>query len=194
MALYGGMSMGERNRTKIRIRSAMATQAATEGRYLGGAPPYGYRLADAGPHPNPSRAVDGRRLHRLEPDPATWPVVKRIYRDYLAGSDLNAIVETLTADGILSPSARIRMRTHRPTTIAWSRRTVRLILRNPRYTGRQVWNRRRSCAGSCSAASANAACTAAGTTASPTTGACTRSNPGRPASATTRAASTSAKR
>jgi DNA invertase Pin-like site-specific DNA recombinase len=48
MSLYGGMSEGERNRIKIRVPSAMAAQAATEGRYLGGRPPYGYRLADAG--------------------------------------------------------------------------------------------------------------------------------------------------
>jgi len=61
MALYGGMSKGERNRIKIRVRSAMASQAATEGRFLGGRPPYGYRLADAGPHPNPTKALDGRR-------------------------------------------------------------------------------------------------------------------------------------
>ena len=46
-----------------------------EGRFLGGRPPYGYRLADAGPHPNPGKAADGQRLHRLEPDPATAPVV-----------------------------------------------------------------------------------------------------------------------
>lgn len=53
----------------------MAAQAQFHGRYLGGRPPYGYRLADAGPHPNPGKAAGGRRLHRLEPDPATAPVV-----------------------------------------------------------------------------------------------------------------------
>ena len=78
MALYGGMSKGERNRIKIRVRAAMGSQAHTEGRFLGGRPPYGYRLVDAGPHPNPAKAADGKRLHRLEPDPQTAPVVKRI--------------------------------------------------------------------------------------------------------------------
>jgi site-specific DNA recombinase len=67
MSLYGGISKGERNRIKIRVRSAMAAQAATEGRFLGGRPPYGYRLADAGPHPNPGKAADGRRLHASNP-------------------------------------------------------------------------------------------------------------------------------
>jgi site-specific DNA recombinase len=64
MALYGGMSKGERNRIKIRVRSAMAAQAAMKGRFLGGRPPYGYRLIDAGPHPNPTKAADGKRQTR----------------------------------------------------------------------------------------------------------------------------------
>jgi len=79
MALYGGMSKGERNRIKIRVRAAMASQAATEGRFLGGRPPYGYQLVDAGPHPNPGKAADGKRLHRLEPDEQTADVVRRIF-------------------------------------------------------------------------------------------------------------------
>jgi site-specific DNA recombinase len=122
MALYGGMSKGERSRIKIRVRSAMAAQAATEGRFLGRRPPYGYRLADAGPHPNPTKALDGRRLHRLEPDPIAAPVVKRIYREYLAGRGLFAIAEALTADGILSPSAYDHARNTHRDTIAWSKK------------------------------------------------------------------------
>src|SRR5512140_424210 len=33
MTLFGGMSKGERNRIKIRVRTAMATQASLEGRF-----------------------------------------------------------------------------------------------------------------------------------------------------------------
>ncbi len=52
-----------------------------EGRYLGGRPPYGYLLIDAGPHPNPAKAADGKRLHVLAVDeraaavvvPSSWP-------------------------------------------------------------------------------------------------------------------------
>lgn len=51
----------------------MATQTLEQGRYPGGARP-GYRLGDAGPHPNKAYAEWGRRAHRLEPDPATAPV------------------------------------------------------------------------------------------------------------------------
>src|SRR6266508_5179015 len=99
MSLYGGMSKGERNRIKVRVRSAMAVQAATEGRFLGGRPPYGYTLADAGPHPNPGKAAMGARLHQLEPDALAAPVVRRIYEEYVAGKGLMAIAEGLTADG-----------------------------------------------------------------------------------------------
>jgi hypothetical protein len=60
MALYGGMSKSECNRIKIRVRSAMKAQTDLEGRCLGGRPPYGYRLADAGPHPNPPRRPTAR--------------------------------------------------------------------------------------------------------------------------------------
>ncbi len=61
MAIYGTMSAQERRRVKIRVRSAMTVQARTERRFLGGRPPYGYQLADAGAHPNPGKAADGRR-------------------------------------------------------------------------------------------------------------------------------------
>ena len=50
--------------------AAMRKQAEVQGRHLGGRPPYGYRLVDAGPHPNRAHAQWGRRLHRLDPDPS----------------------------------------------------------------------------------------------------------------------------
>jgi len=62
----------------MRVRTTMEAQAKIEGRFLGGRPPYGYRLKDVGPHPNPSKAAEGKRLRRLEPDPITAPVVGRI--------------------------------------------------------------------------------------------------------------------
>ena len=143
MSLYGGMSKGERNRIKIRVRSAMAAQAQHEGRFLGGRPPYGYRLADAGPHPNPGKAAVGQRLHRLEPDPFAAPVVRRIFEEYLAGRGLYAIAERLTRDGIPSPTAHDPARNRHRDGRAWSKSAVKAILSNPRYTGHQVWNRQR---------------------------------------------------
>ena len=145
MSLYGGMSKGERNRIKVRVRSAMASQAATEGRFLGGRPPYGYLLGDAGPHPNPAKAANGQRLRQLEIDPLAAPVVQRIFAEYLEGRGLMAIAEGLTAEGIPSPSGHdpARNRHRQATRGAWSKSAIRAILRNPRYTGRQVWNRQR---------------------------------------------------
>lgn len=145
MNLYGGMSKGERTRIKIRVRSAMSAQAAAEGRFLGGRPPYGYQLADMGAHPNPSKAADGKRLHQLEPDPVAAPIVKRIFAEYIAGAGIYAIAEGLTRDGIPSPSGHdpARNRHRQSARGAWGKSAVRVILRNPRYTGRQVWNKQR---------------------------------------------------
>jgi hypothetical protein len=143
MSVFGGMSKGERNRIKVRVRTAMTSQAKLEGRFLGGRPPYGYRLVDLGPHPNPGKAADGRRLHGLAPDANTAPVVARIFTEFLAGNGIYLIAEGLTRDGIPCPSAYDRKRNPHRTGIAWSKGAVRVILTNPRYTGRQVWNKQR---------------------------------------------------
>jgi DNA invertase Pin-like site-specific DNA recombinase len=144
MSLYGGMSKGERNRIKIRVRAAMTAQTELEGRFLGGRPPYGYRIADAGPHPNPAKAADGRRLHRLEPDPVTAPVVARIFAEYAAGRGLTSIARGLTRDGIPCPSAYDRERNPHRHSEVWETSAIRVIVTNPRYTGRQVWNKQRT--------------------------------------------------
>jgi site-specific DNA recombinase len=63
MTLFGGMSKGERSRIKTRVRAAMSAQTALEGRFLGGRPPYGYRVVALGAHPNPAKAAVGIKLH-----------------------------------------------------------------------------------------------------------------------------------
>ncbi|GAA2439082.1 recombinase family protein [Streptomyces mauvecolor] len=141
MSVFGGMSKGERNRIKIRVRTAMASQAQLEGRYLGGRPPYGYTLQDAGPHPNPAKAADGKRLHRLVPDPVSAPVIQRIYAEYLLGKGYLAIAIGLTIDDIPCPSAHDRPRNSHRHGTAWSKGAVATILTNPRYTGHEVWNK-----------------------------------------------------
>jgi site-specific DNA recombinase len=141
MSVFGGMSKGERNRVKIRVRSAMSAQAQVEGRFLGGRPPYGYLIIDVGPHPNPAKAADGKRLHALARDPQTADVVRRIFAEYLAGRGIKAIAEGLTGDDIPSPSAYDPQRNKHRCGIAWSWSAVGAILANPRYTGCQVWNR-----------------------------------------------------
>jgi site-specific DNA recombinase len=96
-------SKREITRTRFRVRTAMATQTPEQGRYLGGRPPYGYRLGDAGPHPN--KAAWGRRAHRLEPDPATPPVVRWMFAQRLAGHSAARITRALNDAGVPCPSA-----------------------------------------------------------------------------------------
>jgi site-specific DNA recombinase len=115
-----------------------------QGRCLGGRPPYGYRLGDAGPHPNKAHAAWGRRTHRLEPDPATAPVVAWMFAQRLAGHSAARITRALNDAGIPCPSAADPGRNPHRTGAAWTLRTVAAILGNPRYTGRQVWNRQRT--------------------------------------------------
>ena len=145
MTLFGSMSKAERARIKVRVRAAMSSQAATEGRFLGGRPPYGYLLADAGAHPNPSKAAIGQRLHRLERDPVAAPIVERIFAEYVAGAGIGSIAEALNRDRIPSPSGHdpARNRHRAGANGAWGKSAVRAILSNPRYTGRSVWNRQR---------------------------------------------------
>jgi site-specific DNA recombinase len=137
----GIQSRREITRTRIRVRTAMAAQAREQGRYLGGRPPYGYRLADAGPHPNKMHASWGRRAHRLEPDPQAAPVVRWVFAQRLAGRSVARITRALNDAGVPCPSAADPGRNPHRAGQEWKLTTVRAILANPRYTGHQVWNR-----------------------------------------------------
>ena len=103
--MLGLSSKREITRTSIRVRTAMAAQTREQGRYLGGRPPYGYRLADAGPHPNKAHAAWGRRAHRLEPDPETAHVVRWMFAQRLAGHSVARITRALNDAGVPCPSA-----------------------------------------------------------------------------------------
>jgi hypothetical protein len=56
MLALGLQSKRETTRTRIRVRTAMAAQTREQGRYLGGRPPYGYRLAGVASYPNKAHA------------------------------------------------------------------------------------------------------------------------------------------
>lgn len=144
MMLLGVHSKREVLRSRYRVTAAMRAQASEQGRHLGGRPPYGYRLVDAGPHPNRAHARWGRRLHRLEPDPATAPHVKWIFERRLAGHSVASIARELNTRGIPCPSGMDPERNRHRSGAAWTLGTVAAILANPRYTGRQVWNRQRT--------------------------------------------------
>ena len=144
MFALGLSSKREITRTRVRVRTAMAAQTLEQGRYLGGRPPYGYRLADAGPHPNKAHAAWGRRAHRLEPDPVTATIVSWMFGQRLAGHSAARITRALNDAGVPCPSAADPGRSLHRAGAGWTLRTVAAILANPRYTGRQVWNRQPS--------------------------------------------------
>ena len=95
MSVLGGMSESERQHVQARVRAAMDTQVVNEGRHQGGRAPYGYVVADGGPHPNPRKAAEGFRLRVLAIDDAAAEVVRRIFAEYVAGNGDRAIAGML---------------------------------------------------------------------------------------------------
>jgi DNA invertase Pin-like site-specific DNA recombinase len=139
--LLGVRSQREIARARYRTTAAMHAQAELQGRHLGGRPPYGYQLVDAGPHPNRVHADWGRRLRRLEPDPTTARHVQWIFAQRLAGHSVASIARELNDQDVPCPSGADPTRNPHRSGRAWMPTTVAAILANPRYTGRQVWNR-----------------------------------------------------
>jgi site-specific DNA recombinase len=128
-------------RSTTRSKSRQGFETATrQGWHTGGIACYGYRFV-AHDHPNPNKARQGRVRHTLDLDPVRAPVVRRIFDEYLYGTrGLTEIRDLLNSDPQRFPPPN----TADPTRAlgAWSRSSVWEILRNPKYTGYQVWNRR----------------------------------------------------
>ncbi len=108
---------------RIILRLTRGRRAKAEkGQYVGlGIPPYGYR---------PVRDGRGRTIG-LAPDPATAPVVQRIFRAVQSHS-LRAVCAALDQDGV--PTYRGAPR--------WEAATLRQILNNPVYLGTAAYGRR----------------------------------------------------
>ena len=95
-------------------------EAASRGFWVTSRVPYGYRKL---------MVQDGaRKRPTLEPDPATSPVVKRIFDMAQAGRGILDICRTLNGEGIANPTGKL-----------WSKNGVHIILRNETYTGTLVW-------------------------------------------------------
>jgi len=141
LSLFGGLSRAERNRLRVRVKTAMRAMAP-EGRYLGGRPPYGYRLTRTGsPHPNPEKARQGIELTKLAVDPETSVVVRRIFAWRSDGLGFRAIAARLTDEGLPCPSAADPERNPHRLGRAWSVNAVRAIVLNPKYKGQAVYGR-----------------------------------------------------
>lgn len=98
-----------------------------KGSYIGGAPPYGYRVEKVG-----NRKV-------LVPDAATRRIVEKIFEMYAGGRTRREIVEELYREKVQRPLAYYAtQRVYCPeggTLQQWSYDTIKNILANPVYVG-----------------------------------------------------------
>jgi DNA invertase Pin-like site-specific DNA recombinase len=118
----------ESQATSRRVISWML-EAARKGRWLGGPPPYGYRVRYRVEFEN-GKTV--RRPECLEPgDPTEVRAVQLMFRLYgEKGFTLDQIAQELYERGI--PAYKGRQ--------CWQKTTIRAILRNRKYVGDMTWN------------------------------------------------------
>lgn len=127
-----GLFMSRREYKAINRRLQRGRMASlSEGKYIAGAPPYGYRKVKL-PH---------QKGCTLEPEPETAGVVREIFQLYTLGDPQPdgsrkplgslAIANLLNAQGILSPGG-----------VRWSASAVRDVLKNPTYAGYLRWSYR----------------------------------------------------
>ncbi|MGO8958961.1 MAG: hypothetical protein ACLQFR_16555 [Streptosporangiaceae bacterium] len=119
MIALGIQSKREITRTRIRVLTAMAAQTRDQGRYLGGRPPYGYRLADAGPHPNRAHAAwaGGPTGWSPTPDIANGGVDVRAAA---AGQSMARITRALNDAAVPCPSAADHGRNPHRSGAGWT--------------------------------------------------------------------------
>jgi site-specific DNA recombinase len=116
-------------------------ESVRQGWHTGGRAPYGYSL-EQHPHPNPSKAREGKHKHRLILDPLRAPVVLMIFEDYcvrLLG--LGEICEKLNRNIEKYPAPVPNRKDATDLAHTWSRSVIYAMLRNPKYTGFNVWGR-----------------------------------------------------
>jgi site-specific DNA recombinase len=124
-----------------------ARRKAALGRLLGSHPPYGY-LVEYETVQEPGKPPRVRPV-RLVPDPRRAHVVKWIFERYAEGGwAMDNLARELNARGVEAPppgrrgGRASRARARGEACAHWSRNGLRAILKNPRYTGALVWNRR----------------------------------------------------
>ncbi|HVB27145.1 MAG TPA: recombinase family protein, partial [Mycobacteriales bacterium] len=134
-----GIARGYHHELMVKSRQGLET-STRQGWHTGGVALYGYQFV-IHDHPNPHKAARGQAKRTLELDPLRAPVVRTIYDRYLAGGvGITQIRDLLNTDpqGWPPPIPVDPAR----SVGAWSRSSVWEVLRNPKYTGYQVWNRR----------------------------------------------------
>ncbi len=98
---------------------------------------FGYRTVSTQEERHPGKRTASAR-YEIEPGEAE--IVRRIFRDYAQGRSMQAIAHALNRDGIPFPGKATK---RGPARRGWATSTVRVILRNDKYAGVWVWNKRR---------------------------------------------------
>lgn len=116
-------------------------ESVRQGWHTGGRAPYGYAL-EQHQHPNPSKAREGKRKHRLILDPVRAPIVLMIFEDYCRRRlGLGEICDKLNSDLDRYPPPTANSKDEMALRKTWSRSQIQGMLRNPKYTGYNVWGR-----------------------------------------------------
>lgn len=115
------------------------THRGLEGRALAGFHTggrcYGYHTV---PEPNPTDPERPRAVLRIEDREAA--IVQRVFNAYVAGDALGRIAAALNADGVRAPYDGRGY--SKPAGRGWGMNQIHSMLRNERYIGRVVWNKR----------------------------------------------------
>jgi DNA invertase Pin-like site-specific DNA recombinase len=134
--IYAYVSAKERQHIRERMQGGRKARAQRDGLPLPGpTAPYGYRWVYE------TRADGRQRKTRLEENPATAPIVRRIFHEVASGATAGAVARGLTADGIPTPSqARSQAGSEKSKPIAteWGRNSLHKMLTNPYYAGAAV--------------------------------------------------------
>ena len=106
-----------------KLRSSLYTKKRN-GLFVGCYAPYGYKKAE-------------EDKHKLEIDPQSAGVVRRIFDMFVSGDSLTKICDTLTNEHVPTPSMQKNMKMGQVGYHfgVWSTRTVGSILQNPTYIG-----------------------------------------------------------
>jgi site-specific DNA recombinase len=116
-------------------------ESTRQGWHTGGPIPYGY-LGEEHEHPNPNKARLGLVKRRLIVDPICGPIVLLIFDWYVFdGLGLGEICDRLNKDLDRFPPPKRNKKDENRLRPCWSVATIQTILRNPKYTGFNVWNR-----------------------------------------------------
>ena len=110
-----------------------------EGSYVGGPPPYGYRVIMEG------------EIRKLIPDENTWPVVSQIYEEFIKEKSYAAVASELNRQKVNPPAvykktgnvyyAPVQFKEEYKAYIKWNESAVERILKSETYRGILVQGR-----------------------------------------------------